>query len=108
MIGRTQILVVSINVRKGLSHLGAPPGNKPAKTSVGDVVTPERIRANHNGNPKERVKRRWEVALNIYGSIPEKFIRIIKTNKLEKIKDIPLRLSVKVRDVWSCIIFDSE
>ena len=30
VIGRTEILVVSINTRKGFNHLGAPPGRREA------------------------------------------------------------------------------
>jgi len=58
VIGRTQILVVSIKVRKGFSHLGAPPGSRLARESVGEARIPEIIKASHSGRPNERVNKR--------------------------------------------------
>ena len=59
VIGRTPILVVSIKTRKGFSHLGAPPGNKPARKAVGKKAAPEIRRDSHIGSAKVNVKNRW-------------------------------------------------
>lgn len=58
VIGRTEILIVSINTRKGFSQLGAPPGSSEAVQVDGFVSMPERRRANQRGRPITSVKER--------------------------------------------------
>lgn len=60
VIGRTKILIVSINTRAGFSHMGAPPGRRFADTFFGALDTPDIIRASHIGRPRVTVNRRWE------------------------------------------------
>lgn len=62
-MGRTEILIVSINTKKGFNHLGAPPGSKEAAQVEGLVKIPDRIKENHKGNPITSVKERWLVIL---------------------------------------------
>ena len=54
VIGRTIILTVSIRTKNGFKGAGAPIGNKPATTELGLKNTPETIKDNHKGRPKER------------------------------------------------------
>ena len=58
VIGRTKVLTVSIRIKNGFSHEGAPPGRSDAK--VVDVLnfTLDTIRLNHKGRPRERVKNK--------------------------------------------------
>lgn len=53
--GRTPILVVSIKIRNGFSHEGAPSGKKCAMNCFVLYVILEIIIDNHNGNPRDRV-----------------------------------------------------
>lgn len=65
VIGRTEILMVSINTRKGFNHLGAPPGSNAAAQEEGLVNIPDIIRASHKGSPITSVNDRCLVALKI-------------------------------------------
>jgi len=64
VIGRTEILVVSIRTKKGFSQNGAPPGRIPAAKSDGEFTTDDRIRANHKGRARDKVKYKWLDVLN--------------------------------------------
>ena len=61
---RTEILIVSVKTRKGLSQSGAPLGKKCATNDLGAWVIALIINLNHKGRPNERVKRRCLVDLN--------------------------------------------
>lgn len=65
VMGRTEILVVSINTKNGFNHLGAPPGRREAVQEEGLNKIPDRIRDNHRGNPIVKVKDRCLEILNI-------------------------------------------
>lgn len=56
--GRTRILIVSIRIRAGFNHVGAPLGSRFAVAVLGSFEKPERIRANHRGIPRVIVNRR--------------------------------------------------
>ena len=64
VIGRTSVLTVSIRIKNGFNHEGAPPGSKEAKVVEVLNFTLDTIRLNHNGRPKDNVKNRWEDELN--------------------------------------------
>jgi len=64
VIGRTNVLTVSIRIRKGFSHEGAPPGRREAKVVEVLNLNLEIIKLNHNGKPRASVKNRWEEELN--------------------------------------------
>lgn len=57
--GRTEILVVSIITRKGLSQSGAPSGRKWAINILGNLTRLDEIIDSQIGRPKDRVKMRW-------------------------------------------------
>ena len=58
VIGRTEMLVVSIKTKKGLSQKGAPPGRIPAANLEGEFTKEDKIRASHKGRASVRVKNR--------------------------------------------------
>lgn len=96
--GRTVMLVVSISTRNGLSHPGAPSGNRWARVDIGFDNKLEIIRLSHNGSPNDRVKIRCLDVLNVYGTRPIKLIKMIRINK-GAISDLsPFKLIVLVRD----------
>ena len=59
VIGRTKILVVSINTRKGFNQSGAPSGRKWAVEALKFMKIDEIIRLSHKGNPILRVIIKW-------------------------------------------------
>jgi hypothetical protein len=63
VIGRTVILKVSVRTRKGVSILGAPLGDNPARNEEGDKEIPDRIIESQRGSPKDKVKIRCLVKL---------------------------------------------
>ena len=63
VIGRTRILIVSIRMRAGFNHVGAPPGNRFAVAVFGSFENPERINESHKGIPRVTVNSRWEEVL---------------------------------------------
>lgn len=63
--GRTEILVVSIKTRNGLSQSGAPSGRKWAINILGNFVRLDEIIDSHTGRPSDRVKIRWLEVLKI-------------------------------------------
>lgn len=74
VIGRTEILVVSIKTKNGFNQKGAPPGRMPAAKLEGELITDDIMRASHNGRANVKVKNRWLEVLKIYGRRPERFI----------------------------------
>lgn len=65
VIGRTRILIVSIRIRAGFNHVGAPLGRRFAVAVLGSFEKPDRIRASHRGIPRVTVNRRCEERLII-------------------------------------------
>lgn len=65
VIGRTLILVVSIKIRNGLSHDGAPSGRKCAINCLVLYSILEIIIDNHSGNPSDIVNIRCLDRLNV-------------------------------------------
>ena len=63
--GRTSILMVSINTKNGLSHVGAPLGSSPAVNVAGENLIAEMIRVLHNGTARDSVNSRCLEVLNI-------------------------------------------
>jgi len=84
VIGRTAILTVSIRIRAGLSHAGAPDGRRCAINIFGENREEERIKENQSGRPMENVIRRCLVGLNTYGTRPDRLdkIRRIKSGTM--------------------------
>ena len=76
VMGRTRILMDSIRIRAGFSHVGAPLGSRFAVAVFGSFKKPEMIRESHMGMPRVTVKRRWEEGLIVYGIIPVRFTTI--------------------------------
>lgn len=64
VIGRTNVLTVSIRIRKGFSHEGAPPGRREARVVEVLNLILEIIKLSHKGRPKASVKNKWEEELN--------------------------------------------
>ena len=58
VIGRTKVLTVSIKMRKGFNHAGAPPGKSAARVDVGLKVEEDRMSLSHKGRPSANVKTR--------------------------------------------------
>lgn len=65
VMGRTEILVVSISTKNGFNHLGAPPGRSAAAQDEGLVKMPEIIKDNHRGRPITKVNDKCLVILKI-------------------------------------------
>ena len=61
--GRTAVLTVSIKMRNGFNHEGAPPGKRDAKVVIGLKNTLDKINLSHSGRPKENVKIKCEDVL---------------------------------------------
>lgn len=61
--GRAMILTVSIRTKKGFKAAGAPIGSNAATTDPGAETTPEIIKDNHKGNPREKEIARCLVVL---------------------------------------------
>jgi len=102
--GRTIILVVSIKIRNGFSHLGAPSGSKWAKEVFTVFLYEDRINDSQIGSPNVSVKIRWLDRLKVYGIKPIKLIAIINMNRFEIIEFIPFSFIVNVRVTCSFII----
>lgn len=102
--GRTIILVVSIKIRNGFSHLGAPSGSKWAKEAFTVFLYEDRINDSQIGRPNVSVKIRWLDRLKVYGIKPIKLIAIININRFEIIEFIPFSFIVNVRVTCSFII----
>lgn len=100
VIGRTVILVVSISTKKGFNQSGAPPGSNPPKKLIGLLTNLDRIRLNHKTRPKDKVKIKCLVTLNLYGIKPCRFIKIMIRNKALNILENPLIKIPEVRDAW--------
>ena len=64
VIGRTNVLTVSIRTRNGFSHAGAPPGRREARAVEVLNLNLDIIRLSHKGRPNLKVKKRWEEELN--------------------------------------------
>ena len=83
--GRTVILTVSINTRKGFNHNGAPDGSRCAIKSVLLLINLDIIIVIHNGKPTSKVNIKCEAIENVYATNPNKFKMITVINKLIKI-----------------------
>ena len=106
--GRTNILIVSIIIKGGLNHAGAPLGRSIAKNSLGEFKVEEITIESHRGNPNDKVKIRCEEKLKIYGIRPNKFTKIKKINKKEIIKESPFRENPFLRVIWENIKFKGD
>jgi hypothetical protein len=91
VIGRTVILIVSIKIKNGLSHVGAPSGKRCAIKDLGLCNILETIMVSHKGNPNVNVKIKCEDRLIEYGFNPIKLTRINNINKDEISVVSPLR-----------------
>jgi hypothetical protein len=63
VMGRTIVLTVSIKIKNGFNHAGAPPGKSDAKVVEGLYDALDKINLNHKGRPKEKVKIKCEEVL---------------------------------------------
>jgi hypothetical protein len=93
--GRTEILVVSIIIRNGFSHVGAPSGKRCAIVALGLNRALEIIIDIHIGRPRRSVNTRWLDNEMEYGLSPNKLIIIIKQKN-------------EHREVFSPLIFDEN
>lgn len=80
--GRTIILIVSINTKKGFNQSGAPPGNNPAIKVEGELKKLDIIKDNHKGSPNIKLNTICLEYANLYGNNPIKLIIINITNNL--------------------------
>lgn len=103
VIGRTRTLVVSIITRKGFNHSGAPSGRKWAVDFLGECLKLEINILIHIGNPIHKVIIKCLDDEGQYGTIPIKFIKIIKINKFIIIDDNPFNRRDEVRNNCSII-----
>ena len=100
VMGRTIILVVSINTKNGLSHSGAPSGRKWAFDALVFFENLDRIIDSQSGRPNLRVKIKCLDKLNVQGINPIKLIEIIITNRGVTSDLIPFKLNINVRESW--------
>lgn len=108
VIGRTSILNVSIIINAGESHEGAPEGRRLAINWEGELIIEDIINDNHNGNPKIKVKIKWEEVPKMYGVNPIRLIKIKNKNKVEIIIKRPFRLLLFLRFNCSEINLNGE
>lgn len=80
VIGRTEILTVSIKTRNGLNAFGAPDGSRLAASVSGFFIMPDKINDAQNGRAKENATARCLVELKTYGSRPVRLLIIRKMN----------------------------
>lgn len=104
VIGRTVILVVSINTKNGFNQSGAPSGRKWAINILGWWFILEIISDNQRGKPKDRVNRRCLDVLKVYGINPVKLIITIIIRRGDIIFDIAFRLMDMVWFSWCSIV----
>lgn len=104
VIGRTIILVDSINTRNGFNQSGAPSGRKWAIDFLGACCHLDRINLSHIGSPRVNVKIRWLDKLNVYGNMPIKLVKIIIRNKEDVIVEKPFNDLEVVRISWDTMI----
>jgi hypothetical protein len=103
VIGRTRTLVVSIITRNGFSHSGAPSGKKWAVDFLGENLKLEINILIHIGKPMHSVIIKCLDDEGQYGTIPIKFIKIIKINKFIIMDDRPFKRREEVRNNCSII-----
>jgi hypothetical protein len=96
--GRTEILVVSIRIRNGFSHVGAPSGSRCAIVAFGLNAVLEIIIDIHIGSPSSSVNTRCLDSEMEYGLSPNKLIIMIRQKNEHKVVFRPLMLDEKVRD----------
>lgn len=104
VIGRTKILRVSTSTKKGFSQSGAPPGSRPARNLVGEVLIEDRIKLNQIGMARAIVKNRCLVVLNTYGKRPVRLVERIKINSAVRRVENPFKCAPVVRFTWEDII----
>ena len=73
VIGRTIILIDSINTKNGFNHNGAPSGNKWAIKVFSLNINLDIIILIHSGNPITNVNNKWEEVENEKDINPSKF-----------------------------------
>lgn len=100
VIGRIMILRVSIIIRGGESHSGAPLGKRLADDIVGFFLNPEVIRESQRGNPIDNVKIKWDERLKVYGSNPIKLIIIVREKIEGRRNEKNFRWDPEVRIAW--------
>jgi hypothetical protein len=105
VIGRTEILVVSISTRNGFNQSGAPSGRKWAINILGNLDNLDKIMDIHRGNPNTSVKIKWLEVLKAYGIRPTRLIIIRVVNSDLKILFNPFRWNENVR--FNCLIIVS-
>jgi hypothetical protein len=103
VIGRTMILIVSIKIRNGFNHKGAPSGRKCAVNCFQLFIDLEIIIFSHIGSPIDSVKIRWLDKESEYGLRPIKLIMIIIMNIDDRAVIMPLIWLAIVR-VTCCVI----
>jgi len=101
--GRTAILVVSIIIRNGFNHLGAPSGNKWAIDALGALEYDDKMNDIHIGRPNDKGKIKWLDKLNVYGVNPIKFTKIIDENNGLIAEFVPFSEIENVRLICSFI-----
>lgn len=106
--GRTEILTVSINTKKGFNQSGAPSGRSFPINCFFWCINLESMIDSHSGSPIDSVNSRWVETLNEYGIIPIKLIKINIINKLVISIVYPFILVLFVRISWLYIIMRGE
>jgi len=103
--GRTIILIVSIKIRNGFNHIGAPSGKKWAVNLFQLLNILEITIFNHIGKPINRVKIKWLDKERVYGFKPIKLIMITIKNIVDKDVINPFKKNADVRiTCWVIII----
>lgn len=106
VIGRTNILNVSIITRAGARAFGALLGVKWARVIFGLNWNPDRTRPSHSGSPIVKVNASCLEPLNIYGISPHRLNITSHNIRVEIIGDIPKRLVPVVVLICWCINAD--
>jgi len=103
VIGRTRILVLSINTKNILSQFGAPSGKRCATDCLGDFIILDIIILIHRGSLRVSVIIRCLETLKKYGISPIKLMTTISTNSGITIEDNPFKCVINVRNSCLCI-----
>jgi len=95
--GRTDVLIDSIKIKKGLNHVGVLFGRRCARNFLGLWVMLDRRLESHSGILSDSVNIMCLERLSVYGFMPRMLINISKINVDVIIEVIPFRVFVSVR-----------
>lgn len=80
VIGRINLLIVSIKTIKGIKIFGVPWGTKWINIWLVILIHPNIISLSHKGKANDKLITKWLVLVKMYGNNPKKLLIIININ----------------------------